>query len=148
MLGIHFRTVQILRKRLEKDKDPRAMIQRAPRLWGQDEVQGSPSLPTEKTILLSNQDLSICKISRRLLEQKSTVARAFKCYKENGTLDDKPKGHRRRAFQTPRLIKCIKERIRRNPKCPSHRPMRHRRNPLGEVSGENNAIYPNVKALP
>jgi len=55
-------------------------------------------------------------IVKVLKAPKSTVRDAVKRYQELGTTGDRPRCGRPRTARTPTKIKCIRERIRRNPK--------------------------------
>ena len=69
----------------------------------------------EKMVQLQQEGLSVREIARRLMEPKSTVARVLKRYKETRSLEDKPITGRPRTVRTQRLIKNVREKIRRNP---------------------------------
>ena len=55
-------------------------------------------------------------IIKLLKAPRSTVWKVVKRYQDLGTASDRPRSGRPRTARTPAKIKCIKERIRRNPK--------------------------------
>src|SRR5690349_15730433 len=67
-------------------------------------------------ISLSQSGESVTSIARRLRMHHGTVSKAVKRFQETGTFEDRPRAGRPRTVTTNRVVKVIRERIRRNPK--------------------------------
>jgi len=109
MLGVHLRTVQILKKRLEEGKDPRAIIQRVPKTLQVKRKARDPGFIAKLEQMLEEcPSINQTTIARQLNVDNTTVR---KCLEE----DLRSKSYRIQTAQPwvegskdKRLAKCVK----------------------------------------
>lgn len=72
-----------------------------------------------RIVELREQGLSYGQIAKRLEDMKVSKHKAFltyKRYQQTGSLEDRPRSGRPRSVRTPRVIKSVREKIRRSKK--------------------------------